>query len=239
MDMETKRVTVEGVRGADAPTLQVLTQDVLGLPINQISPATVCDLFALAEVADQVPSELARDLAAFCERCSRELSDIPDAASLSAYTAGLKEVEGGMIPETLRLLLSGLADASGDDDIKGVLTDLAGHYAEKQASPFEVSTAPSAASVAAEKRPAAKKAPAKKKTKAADKDPRRVEWIQEFVVARLANYETGLKESLLVGAAKHKAPYDDMTDREVRAVLRAMGRNGKLHTTVGRWLLNR
>lgn len=239
MDMETKRVTVEGVRGADAPTLQVLTQDVLGLPINQISPSTVCDLFALAEVADQVPSELARDLAAFCERCGRELGDIPDGPTLAAYTGGLKDIDGGLIPETFRLVLNGLAEASNDDDIKSVLGDLQTHYAETPANPFEVSTAPSAASIAADKKKPAKKAPAKKKTKAADKDPQRVEWIQEFVVARLANYETGLKESLLVGAAKHKAPYDDLTDREVRAVLRAMGRSGKLHTTVGRWLLNR
>ncbi len=239
MDMETKRVTVEGVRGADAATLQVLTQDVLGLPINQISPATVCDLFALAEVADQVPSELARDLAAFCERCGRELGDIPDANTLAAYTSGLKEVDGGLIPETLRQVFGSLGEAAGDEDIQGVLSDLAAYYGETPPAPFEVSTAPSAASVAAAAKAPAKKAPAKKRTKAADKDPQRVEWIQEFVVGRLANYETGLKESLLVGAAKHKSPYDDLTDREVRAVLRAMGRSGKLHTTVGRWLLNR
>ena len=70
-------------------------------------------------------------------------------------------------------------------------------------------------------------------------DTERREWISDFVMSRLVNYETGLKESLLVGAARHKAPWEDMTDREVRSVLRAMGREGKLKTTVGRWLLNR
>jgi hypothetical protein len=81
-----------------------------------------------------------------------------------------------------------------------------------------------------------KKAASKPKGKADDE--RRL-WIAEFAISRLANYETGLKESLIVGAARHKAPWDDVTDREVRSVLRAMGRDGKLRTTVGRWLINR
>ena len=127
MDMETKRVTVEGLRGADVPTLQVLTQDVLGLPINQVHPGTVCDLFALAEVSDQVPDQLARDLAAFVERCQRELGDLPDAAALAAYTADLRSVDGSLIPETMRISLGQLGDG-GDDGIAGVVQELKAHF---------------------------------------------------------------------------------------------------------------
>ena len=67
-----KRVSVEGLRGSDVATIQVLTQDVLGLPVNQISAGTVCDLFALAEVSDQVPEQLASDLSAFVARQLRD-----------------------------------------------------------------------------------------------------------------------------------------------------------------------
>ena len=238
MDMETKRVTVEGLRGADVPTLQVLTQDVLGLPMNQVHPETVCDLFALAEVSDQVPDELARDLASFVERCQRELGDLPDAAALSAYTADLKSLDGTRIPETFRSALNQLG-ANGDEDVVGVVGELQAHFEGAEPAPFEVSEAASIASKAADAKTTAA-APKKRTTKTKSKaDEERRAWIQEFVLSRLANYETGLKESLLVGAARHKAPWEDVTDREVRSVLRAMGREGRIRTTVGRWLINR
>ena len=238
MDMETKRVTVEGLRGADVATLQVLTQDVLGLPMNQVHPGTVCDLFALAEVSDQVPDQLARDLASFVERCQRELGDLPDATSLSSYTTDLKQVDGSLIPETMRAVLDQLG-ANGDDDVAEVVNSLKAHFGGAEPAPFEVSEATSMASKAADEKTAAA-APKKRTTKTKSKaDEERRAWIQEFVLSRLTNYETGLKESLLVGAARHKAPWDDLTDREVRSVLRAMGRDGRIRTTVGRWLINR
>jgi hypothetical protein len=237
MDMDTKRVTVEGLRGADVATIRVLTQDVLGLPVNQIHPITVCDLFALAEVSDQVPEQLAQDLSAFVGRCGRELSDLPDGAALDDYTQGLLTMDASIVPETFRGVLAGLSE-EGDDGVKTILKGLASHFGDAVPQPFEVSEATSTASVAAEK-----KAPAKKtKSKAAAKkqnDAERREWIAEFAMSRLTNYETGLKESLLVGAARHKAPWDDLTEREVRSVLRAMGREGKIRTTVGRWLVSR
>lgn len=237
MNMDTKRVTVEGLRGADVATIKVLAQDVLGLPVNQIHPSTVCDLFALAEVSDQVPEQLAQDLSSFVNRCERELSDLPDSKALSDYTAGLLALEAGLVPETLRSLIAGL-NGDENEDVQAVLTGLATHFATADAAPFDVSEDKSIAATAAAGRGKAakpkKKAAAKKKD-----DTERREWIAQFAVGRLGNYETGLKESLLVGAARHKAPWDDITEREVRSVLRAMGRDGKLRTTVGRWLLNR
>jgi len=238
MDMETKRVTVEGLRGADVPTLQVLTQDVLGLPVNQVHPTTVCDLFALAEVSDQVPDQLARDLGSFVERCQRELGDLPDAAALDGYTSELKAMDGSRIPETLRSTLAKIGEG-GDESITALIGEIQAHYSDADPAPFEVADQGSLASKAADSRTAAA-APKKRKTKPKSKaDEERRAWIQEFALSRLANYETGLKESLLVGAARHKAPWDDLTDREVRSVLRAMGREGRIRTTVGRWLINR
>ena len=239
MNMDTKRVTVEGLRGADVATIRVLTQDVLGLPVNQIHPTTVCDLFALAEVSDQVPEQLAQDLSAFVGRCGRELSDLPDGSALEDYTQSLLTMDAGLVPETFRGVLAGLSE-EGDDGVKAILEGLASYFGGAAPKPFEVSEETSAASVAADKKAPAKKPKAKSKAAAKQQnDAERREWIAQFAMSRLANYETGLKESLLVGAARHKAPWDDLTDREVRSVLRAMGREGKLRTTVGRWLVNR
>ena len=138
MDMETKRVIVDGLRGADVATLQVLTQDVLSLPVNQVHPVTVCDLFALAEVSDQVPDQLARDLAGFVERCQRELGDLPDGAALDAYTSELKTVDSARVPETMRSCLQGLT-AEADESVQEVVAALAAHFGETAALPFEVS----------------------------------------------------------------------------------------------------
>ena len=230
MSDQIKRVSVDGLRGADVATIQVLTQDVLGLPVNQINPETVCALFALAEVSDQVPEQLAADLAAFVGRASREMADM---AEFDAYVSLLLSVDGSAVPETFRAAVQSV-NSDGD-----AAASLAAHVEGTEAAPFEVSEGSSLAADAAESRTKAVKP---KKSAAAVKkqnDAERREWIGEFVISRLQNYETGLKESLLVGAARHKAPWDDITDREVRSVLRAMGRDGKLRTTVGRWLINR
>lgn len=230
MSEQIKRVSVEGLRGADVATIQVLTQDVLGLPVNQINPETVCSLFALAEVSDQVPEQLAADLSAFVSRAGREMGDMAD---LDAYVSLLLDADAAAVPETFR---SAVNTAAPDSDAASKLT---AHVDGTDADPFEVSESTSMAADAAATRTKAVKP---KKSAAAVKkqnDAERREWIGGFVMSRLQNYETGLKESLLVGAARHKAPWDDITDREVRSVLRAMGRDGKLRTTVGRWLINR
>ena len=237
MNMETKRVTIDGLRAADVATLKVLTQDVLGLPLNQIHPGTVCDLFAIAEVSDQVPEQLAQDLSQFVGRCQRELGDLPDGEALNDYTNGLLALDAAQIPETLRVMLNGL-DADSDDRAKEVIGGLNQHFSAADPAPFSVADSGSMAASAAGSRTKAT-APKKKTTKVKKDDTERREWIAQFVLGRLTNYETGLKESLLVGAARHKAPWDDVTDREVRSVLRAMGRDGKVRTTVGRWLINR
>jgi len=237
MNMETKRVTIDGLRTADVATLKVLTQDVLGLPLNQIHPATVCDLFAIAEVSDQVPEQLAQDLSQFVGRCQRELGGLPDSDALNDYTGGLLGLEASLIPETFRTIVVQL-DSDADDPTKAVIAGLRAHFESGDPAPFTVAESGSLAASAEGKRAKAK-APAKKKTTVKKDDTERRDWIGTFVLGRLANYETGLKESLLVGAARHKAPWDDVTDREVRSVLRALGRDGKVRTTVGRWLINR
>ena len=233
---EITRVTIEGLRGADVATLQVLTQDVISLPLNQIHPTTACDLFAIAEVSDQVPEQLAQDLSAFVGRARRELSDMPDGSSFIDYTAAaLLSADASLVPDTFRAMLAELETT--DEDGAGQQAALAAHLRTLQRRRSRLQRRP--ACLEGRRGPnCSAKAPKATKAKVAKKDDTELLRDHEFVMSAPVNYETGLKESLLVGAARHKAPWEDMTDREVRSVLRAMGRR-KLKTTVGRWLLNR
>ncbi len=239
MDMETRRVTVAGLRGADVATLRVLTQDVIQLPLNQIETSTLCDLFALSELQEGIPGDLLLELQAFRERRIRELNDIPDGDALSEFVLSLAAQAADQVPGTLRAAVTALApDRSSSED---ALVALASHLESVEPVSFIVGVAaeeaPSQAAKAAKERKPAKK---KKKTSSRTvKNPERAEWIGEYAVSRLKNYETGLKEAILVGGTCHKAPWSDVTDKEVRAVLRALAREGKLRLTAGRWVIDR
>ena len=70
-------------------------------------------------------------------------------------------------------------------------------------------------------------------------DPRRAEWIREDAVTRLNSreyVERGLKESILVAGIRHRSPYKDLTEEEVKAELRKLERERKLKHTGERWL---
>ena len=241
MDMETRRVTVKGLRGADVATLLVLTQDVIRLPLNQIDPSTLCDLFALSEVQDGLPVELARDLGAFRENRIRELNDLPDGDSLSEFVASLAQVSADLVPGSMReavMALTGEREQSVE-----AITALGSHLDSAEPSAVIVRASqpdkPSQAEAASAERVTAK-APKKRSTKSSTaKDPARAEWIEEYALFRLKNYETGLKEAILVGGTRHKAPWSDVTDREVRSVLRRLAREGKLRISAGRWMIDR
>jgi hypothetical protein len=240
MDMETRRVTVTGLRGADVATLRVLTQDLLTLPLNQIEASTLCDLFAISEVGEGMPAELVSDLEAFRASRIRELRDILDGEPLNEFVQSLSALNADQVPSTLRAAVTGLSvDRPESGDAMGAFAE---HIGSTDPAAVivraPVAEAPSQAEEAATKRKPAKKAPKKKKASTA-KDPARAEWIEEYTVSRIRNYETGLKEAILVGGTRHKAPWSDVTDREVRSVLRRLAREGKLRFSAGRWLMER
>jgi hypothetical protein len=93
---------------------------------------------------------------------------------------------------------------------------------------------------AAATRTAAATRKAAPRTPAALVDPRRGEWVRDDVMARLGSreyQERGLKESILVAGVKHRSPYKDLSDDEVRAELRRLERDRKLKHTADRWLV--
>ena len=242
MDMQTRRVTVNGLRGADVATLRVLTQDVIRLPLNQIETSTLCDLFALSEIDDGMPADLSKELESFRESRIRELNDIPDGEALSEFAQSLTSIDADQVPGTLRAAVTAL---SGERALsEDALTALATHFGSSEPASVIVrapqAEAPSQAEAAAANRTAAKAPPKKKAKKSSTaKDPARAEWIEEYAIIRLKNYETGLKEAILVGGTRHKAPWSDVTDREVRSVLRRLAREGKLRISAGRWMIDR
>jgi hypothetical protein len=240
MDMETRRVTVNGLRGADIATLQVLTQDVIRLPLNQIEADTLCDMFALSELDEGIPPQLALDLLAFRENRIRELNDLPDGEALSDFAKSLAALAADQVPGTLRAAVTALTPDR--EQSAEALTELASHLSSAEPAAAMVRAAqpeaPSPAAKAAAGVTKAKK-PKRKSTRAPAKDPARAEWIEEYAIIRLKNYETGLKEAILVGGTRHKAPWEDITEREVRSVLRRLAREGKLRISAGRWMIDR
>ena len=100
--MKTRRVTVKGLRGADVATLRVLTQDILALPLNQLDASTLCDLVALSELDEGLPTDLSAELTGFREQRFREVADLPDGPVLAEFAKQLASVEVAHIPLALR-----------------------------------------------------------------------------------------------------------------------------------------
>jgi hypothetical protein len=244
VDMTTRRVQIKGLRDADIATLRVLTQDVLALPLNQIDASTFCDLVALSELKEGLPNDLSRELNSFRESRFRELGDLPDGPVLAEWLGTLIAVAAAEIPQAVRDAVTALVPERTEAESVEALEKATAHAGSVEPAVVSLNEAAEEASMAEEavkeRTPAKKKkAPAKRKSAAAQKDPARAEWIEEYMLTRLVNYETGLKEAVLVGGTRFKSPWKDMTDKEIRAVLRRMGREGKVRTTVGRWLIER
>jgi hypothetical protein len=60
--------------------------------------------------------------------------------------------------------------------------------------------------------------------------------VREYVLERLQNYgHDGLKEAIVVAGSRHRAPWKDLTEKEVLSVLRQMERDGNVRHSAGRW----
>lgn len=260
MEIPKRRMGAAKLRTSDAMTLQVLTQELLRRPLGQVEPSTVLDLLALSEIGDQLPASLARELEAYRLQILREISDLPDGPPLLELLRELQPLNPENVPACLRAHLRLLATQRKQDDVVPALEALIARWEEVPAEPITLpvaSVAPritqassvgssarasaargtgsSTAKVAAAK-PATRPRARAASTPAAQIDPRRAEWIEEDAISRLANYgASGIKESVLVGGAVHRSPYDDMTTAEVLTTLRKMKREGKINNSAGRW----
>ena len=228
-------MSIAGLRTSDPATLLVLTQDALTLPLGQIEPGTLLDLLALSEFTTGLSADLMRDLSNFQTQMFREIDDLPDGVALATFVQEIAANDAADIPASLREHLAGLLEDRRAPESMDALQELA--QVLEGTIPIEVSL-PEAATKTAETKAAA---PVKKRTRvtASQVDPERAEWIEEDVLSRLKNYgNRGLKESIILAGARHRAAWADLTGAEILAVMRRLKRESKVRYSAGRWMIS-
>lgn len=245
-DHAIQRLSIGGLRSSDINALSVLIPDALRQHIERLEPAVVADLFALCELG--LAGAIGTDLAAWNARARREIKDMPDGTTRATFVAELTELAPELVPATLRELISALADVSGTSVTAAI--EAAGHLwaqtppaslilPQKKTRPSSGRTpASTAAADARAGKPAPTPRPKLVRTPAAQVDPRRADWVREDAVTRLNSreyQERGLKESIFIAGIKHRSPYNDMTEEEIKTELRKLERERKLKHTGERW----
>ena len=262
MEQRKNRIAVGGLRKADPTQLNAYVQDVLRLPVLQLDPRTFADLMALSEVASQLPTQLAKELAAFRDRMLREVGDLPDGPPLADFLRDLAGVAAHAQPACLREGVQALGGTRTHEEVIPAFEALERHWATEEPLPVELPQASpakatvtkvptprrSSSSATAEapkpRRPVVEvlapvSAPRRRTSGAALNDTRREDWIREDVLSRLVNYGTrGLKEQIIVAGTRHRASWEDLAEGEVLAVLRKLKREGRVRYSAGRWMLN-
>ena len=253
-DTRIQRLSVEGLRSTDPQTLPVLVAEALRLHIDRVEPSCIADLFALSELG--LRGAFGAELSNWARRAAREIRDLPAGEARTAFVAEVGELDPAHVPAAMREALAALAAASSGPTLAAldaaaatwsatpptpVVLPLPKPKAVKAVQEATVTRATTASAAAATRTKT--DTPARRlaaKTPAAMVDPRRGEWVREDVMARLGSreyVERGLKESILVAGVKHRSPYKDLTDEEVRAELRRLERERKLKHTAERWLV--
>lgn len=244
MSTDIQRIQIDGLRSSEPTKIHALVGDVLRHHLDSIHPSVVADLFALSELV--LPTSLAADLRAWSTRASQELRDMPDNGTRGAWINDIAAISAAKVPARLREAVQALLPISGGAVVEQIEA-LAVAWSEtapdvlvlpkKRAAPKAAAGA--APKLAVVKAPKAVKVPKVARTPAAQIDPRRAEWVRDDAVTRLnaSEYsERGLKESIFLGGIKHRSPYKDMTDEEIKVTLRKLEREGKVKHTGERWL---
>ncbi len=255
MSLRPSRIAVPGLREADPTSILIMIQDIMSRSVHHLDAGTLADLFALAELGEQLPKHLQRDLDRIARGMERQLEDLPDGQPIQEQLALLAEVPPAHVCERLRRAVTGLQQGRQlEPGTSAMIADLE----ERWAAIEPVAPTPGRAGSAQVERPAVPKrlrmpddpsprrrsrigAPVKKAplpaTPAAKQDEGRATWIRQHVLERLdARREQGLKESILVAAACHNSPYSDLQRGEVLAELRELKKEGTVKNSAGRWI---
>lgn len=246
MSTSIPRTQIDGLRCSETTKIHALVGDVLRHHLDSIHPACVADLFALSELV--LPTSLAADLRAWTSRACQELRDMPDNGTRGAWLDEIGALPAEKIPTRLREAIAALLPGSGGAVVEQI-ENLAIGWAstppelvtlpKKRAAPKAAATTRTVGGVREPKAPAKPRVAKVAKTPAPMVDPRRAEWVREDAVTRLntSEYqERGLKESIFLGGIKHRSPFKDMTDEEIKVILRRLEREGKVKHTGERWL---
>ena len=268
MEQRKNRIAVGGLRKANPTHLTVLVEGVLRTPVMQLDPRTFADMMALSEIPNQIPTQLARQLTAFAERMQREIGDLPDGPPLAEFLRDLAGVPPHAQPECLRAGVREVCAECKHEDVVPAFEALERHWASEEPIEVELpkapAPAPKRAAPAVKPRRASSRAsssassadssesgpsievlkpvsgPRRRKSPRANTDSRREDWMREDVLSRLVNYGSrGLKQEIIVAGTRHRAPFDDLSEGEVLAILRKMKREGRVRFSAGRWMINK
>lgn len=237
--------------------LKVLTPELTRLHVDRIAVPCIADLFAISEVT--LPSTLAAEIKNWATRAARDILDLPDGTERIEFLNSVLELPPGQIPASMREPVLGLG-TSKQTDVTRLVDDLRSRFEQvppdilKLPAPARKETSKSGADAGAagtskttrttaEKAPKVAKVaktPRAPRTPASMVDPRRAEFIRGDVMDRLSvrEYaERGLKESIVIAGVRHRSPFKDMTEEEVKAEMRKLEREGKVKHTGDRWII--
>lgn len=239
-----KRAHIEGLRKSDPITLSVLVQDLVRKPLVGLDTRSLADLFALAE-QETLPVDLLRDLRKFREQMLREIADLPDGHVLQEWLEEFLGIPSERVPVVLRQALLGRSEDVGiRPETLALLERVEEHFAQNDAAGVEivqtaVKTVQKGPNVLSpEERRKRRAATGAKRVPKTAADPAREKWIQADLLERLENYGSrGLKQAMLLAGAKHRAPWGDLKDTEIMAVLRDLERRGKVQKSTNRWAI--
>jgi len=254
MDGNVSRISVDGLRTSDPTVLSVMIQDIINKPIDKLSIQTLCDLVSLTEI-EGLNRSLDRDLGRFREKMAREFNDIPVGNILNDHLERLAKLPTEQVPSYWReVVLDRSASTDLDSRSAEQLTALAEAFKQHPAEVVSIAESPTvkvqhaatraaAANSGLQKRlvggtPAGprKRAPAKPRTPAIVRDPERAQWIRDDILDRLSNYGSkGLKQVMLIIGARKRAPWDDLGEDEIMAVLKDLLKNNRVSFSAGRW----
>ncbi len=254
--MVRRQIHIDNLRSADPKTLEILIQDAVRKPILQLSPQTLCALYALSELSD-LPKGVARDLANYAKRGTQETSDLPDGGVLTEFLDGLDKVEAAHVPAIVREQIEREAQRDARDErgrekaqalldkwadtppVPPTLSTQAPRIQRAEAQPA-VAEPTRGARIAEEKKPRAARTPraASTATAASTADPERERWIARAIANRLSRMtESGLAELVLVAGIRHEGAkeYPDLMPWEITRALRALAERGEVRHSAGRW----
>ncbi len=219
---QVQKASVDNLRASDEKTVQILVDDLLRLHIERIETRVVADLFAVAD--GKLSPSLSADLKGWAARATREILDLPDGEILRTFLAEVSEIPAGLVPQRLRDAVGSLAAQSSAATVQ-MIDEMAKVWEEETPTPVVLPIAKAMVAVVKTRAPA-KARSATSRTPAADVDPRRADYVRQDVMNTLARVENGIKESVLVGGIRHRSPFKDITENEIKAELRKMEREG-------------
>lgn len=237
--MARKQIHIDDLREKDPKTLEVVLQDALRKPIQQISPQTLADMVALSEL-DELPKNLGKDLGLFTSRVGQEVADLPDGDSFQEFLGKFDEVDAKDVPGTFRDYIEREAERDGrDEEDRDKAKSLISEWKGTDPEDIELSSGePDIEKGKTGGKSRGKGTKTKVRRVKKSEDPARVKWISAAVLEKLTGYrEKGLNEQVLMAGVRHEAKdvYPDLMPWEIKKVLRSLQDAGQVKRSAGRW----